>query len=159
MTATDEVQIRSAATTQAVISLSSGESEFYSAVKSASIGLGSVSMATDAGIAYKRPVDIRIDATAGTCLAGRRRAGRVRHIHTSTLWLQRAVHEGKCTLSKEHGDKNPAELGTTHVEAKVILQTWARAGFVLLQGDSERTLRANFGKGHQGAPHLRAKMA
>ena len=137
--------VRSTATTQAVISLSSGESEFYAAVKSASIGLGSVAMAADMGIVYKRAVDLKIDATAGIGVASRRGAGRIRHIHTPTLWLQRAVHDGRCTLSKELGATNPADLGTKHVEVRIITQTWAKAGFVLLKGESEKTLRAALG--------------
>ena len=61
--------------------------------------------------------------------------------------LQRAVHDGRCTLSKELGATNPADLGTEHVEAKIITQTWAKTGFVLLKGDSEKTLRAALGQG------------
>ena len=57
------------------------------------------------------------------------------------------MHEGKVTLSKVHGALNPADLGTKHVDAKVVTQTWQKAGFVLLQGRSERALRAALGNG------------
>ena len=42
--------LRSTSTTQAIISLSSGEAEFYSAVKGASIALGMVGLMRDLGV-------------------------------------------------------------------------------------------------------------
>ena len=137
--------IRSTSTTQAVVSLSSGESEFYAAVKTACIGLGSIYMARDMGIDIQKPLDVRVDATAGIGVASRRGAGRIRHIHTPTLWLQRAVHDGRVKMSKVNGPENPADLGTKHVEWKTIAQTWLQAGFVLLQGHSQKALRAALG--------------
>eukprot|EP00971_Amphidinium_carterae_P026699 526719-Amphidinium_carterae.1 len=76
--------IRSGSTTQGVVSLSTGESEFYAAVKSTSVGLGMVEMFRDLGVALsKKPsVLVRVDATAGLGIASRRGAGRIRHIAT-----------------------------------------------------------------------------
>ena len=42
--------LRSMSTTQGVIALSSGESEFYALVKGTSAGLGAVSMLQDLGV-------------------------------------------------------------------------------------------------------------
>ena len=71
--------LRATATTQTVISLSSGESEFYGLVKSASIALGAEAMALDLRVVLKQRV--RYDATAGAGIANRRGVGRVRHLH------------------------------------------------------------------------------
>ncbi len=63
-------------TTQTVVSLSSGESEFYGLVKSGSIVLGTVAMAKDLGAVLAARV--RYDATAGAGLANRREVARFR---------------------------------------------------------------------------------
>ena len=87
--------LKSSSTTQAVVSLSSAEAEFYAAVKAAAAGVGCVSMMRDLGVIFKQQgvevkakglgdglyspgLEIKLDATA-------RRAGRIRHIATPTL--------------------------------------------------------------------------
>eukprot|EP00972_Heterocapsa_arctica_P010535 1547418-Heterocapsa_arctica.AAC.3 len=49
---------RSSPTTQGVIPLSSGEPEFYSAVKSSSIGIVAVHMLYDMGVDTKKPLGV-----------------------------------------------------------------------------------------------------
>ena len=137
--------LRSSSTTQGVIALSSGESEFYSAVKGGSIGLGTVYMVRDLGIDLKRPIAECLDATAGIGIASRKGAGRIRHIHTPCLWLQRAVSDGKIELKKVPTERNPANAGTKHVERKTIGMMWCQCGFVLLEGQSRKALRAALG--------------
>ena len=134
--------IMSTSTTQAIVSLSSGESEFYAAVKGASVGLGSIHMAQDMGVEIRRPLDLRLDATAGLGIASRRGVGRIRHIATLSLWLQRAVHEGKVSLTKIPGKENPADLGTKYLDRADIERCWKAMGFVLLTGGSKLALRA-----------------
>ena len=134
--------IRSTATTQAVVSLSSGESEFYASVKAASIGLGAVHMIRDLGIMMDTPVDLRMDATAGIGIASRRGAGRIRHIHTPALWLQQAVQDRRVAMGKVLGAVNPADFGTKHVDRAVIVHAMKTCGFVTLQGESRLALRA-----------------
>ena len=80
--------VKSSASTQAVIALSSGESEFYGAVKAASTGLGMIHLLIDMGVDLQEPLDLKLDASAGIGIAQRRGAGRIRHIATPTLWLQ-----------------------------------------------------------------------
>ena len=134
--------IRSTSTTQAVISLSTGESEFYAAVKSGSIGLGTVALLKDMGVTIQRPVFLQMDATAGLGVASRRGAGRIRHISTPTLWLQCAVQDGRIRLGKCPGKANPADLGTKYVEKAVIDQALKTCSFVKLSGKSTLALRA-----------------
>ena len=135
--------IRSTSTTQAVISLSSGESEFYAAVKAGSVGLGIRSLLKDMGIEYNNPVELRMDATAGLGVAARRGAGRIRHIHTPSLWLQRAVSNGVISLAKVPGESNPADIGTKHVEQAVLRRMLQYSGFRSLSGTSDMALRAS----------------
>ena len=56
--------VKNSATTQAVIALSSGESEFYGAVKTASTGLGMIHLLKDMGVDIKEPLDLKLDASA-----------------------------------------------------------------------------------------------
>ena len=65
---------------QAVISLSSGESEYYSLVSVASEALGHQSVPGDMGI--PAGCKIHMDATAGISLGSRRGLGKAKRIST-----------------------------------------------------------------------------
>ena len=134
--------LRSSSTTQSVIALSSGESEFYAAVKAASVLLGMKAMMNDLGVNLKTPIKLYVDSTACLGAAGRRGAGRIRHIATSTLWLQNAVGEGRIALAKVLGTENPADLGTKVLSGTVLTGLLTRCGLVHLDGQSELTLSA-----------------
>ena len=121
----------------------SGESEFYAAVKSAAIGLGFVSLCADLGQKFPKPVEIRIDASACLGIAARRGAGKIRHIATPTLWLQQAVHEQKVAVCKVKGTANPADLGTKHVDQKIIASCWKAMGFESQGGGSIKALKVS----------------
>ena len=45
-------------------------------------------------------LDIQLDATAGQAIAVRRGAGRIRHVATPTLWLQRLVINGDIKMTR-----------------------------------------------------------
>eukprot|EP00959_Pyramimonas_sp_CCMP1952_P119366 2495595-Pyramimonas_sp.AAC.1 len=83
--------IRGSSTTQGFNALSTGEAEFHALVKGGSIGLGLKTLAKDMGVALE--IALKCDATAGKGIAERRGVGRVRHLHTPLLWLQRAVQQ------------------------------------------------------------------
>ena len=122
--------LRSSSTTQAVLSLSSGEAEFYAAVKGASVSIGMVALLADMGVTPRKPISLRVDSTACLGTAGRRGAGRIRHIATPSLWIQRAVNDGLLDLSKVDGKDNPADLGTKVLGGPAINQILGRIGFV-----------------------------
>ena len=134
--------IRSASTTQAVVALSSGEAEFYSAVKGASVGLGCASLFADMGFVLTMPIKLLVDSTACLGVAGRRGAGRIRHIQTPTLWLQRYVSDGHIVLAKVDGKDNPADLGTKPVPAALIEKILMQCGLHVSQGRSKLALKA-----------------
>ena len=76
--------------THATPSLSSGEAESLAEVKGASVGIGAQSMARDLG----RKVSIRLysDSTVSNGIASRVRLGKVRHLDTRPLCIQRHVN-------------------------------------------------------------------
>jgi hypothetical protein len=134
--------LRASSTTQGVIALSTGESEFYAAVKGASVGLGTVNMWHDMGVQITQPVKLLVDATAGIGIASRRGVGRIRHLHTPSLWIQRAIHDGRIAMDKIAGEENPADAGTKHIDGAGIKRMWQTCGMVLRQGGSAKALKA-----------------
>ena len=134
--------VKSSASTQAVIALSSGESEFSGAVKTASTGLGMTHLLKDMGVELNEPLDLKLDASAGIGIAQRRGAGRIRHIATPTLWLQKAVYDGKVKVGKLPGKENPADLGTKYLGRSDIEKIWKQCGFYIATGSSKIALKA-----------------
>ena len=73
--------LKASANTQTVISVSSGESEFYAIVRGVSAGLGCQSMARD--FSQTKGLVIKTDATAGKGMSQRLGAGKLRHLQTA----------------------------------------------------------------------------
>ena len=55
----------------------------------------------------------RVDATASKTIASRPRVGRVRHLHTKLLWVQKAVARRELTIAKCPGAKTLPIWGQT----------------------------------------------
>ena len=105
--------IKSWSSTQAAISLSSGEAEFYGVVKAAGVGLGYGSLLSDVGVVL--PLRVWTDSTATIGICGRQGLGKLRHIDTQCLWIQQRVRDGTVSLLKVRGEDNPADLFTKHL--------------------------------------------
>ena len=105
-------------TTQHVISLSSGESEFYAGIKAGATLLGAIATMQDFGLTFK--AELLFDATAAKAMLGRRGHGRAKHISRCYLWLQQRIAEGEIALSKVGTSVNPADVGTKHLDAGKI---------------------------------------
>ncbi len=88
------------------------------------------------------PSVLKVGSTACIGIGGRKGAGRVRHIHTPTLWLQGEVARGRIVLEKEAGTSNVADLGTKLQPNAVITKIMRQLGFVTLAGRSRMALRA-----------------
>ena len=131
--------LRFSATTQAVQALSTGESEFYGMVKGGSILLGAVAMAKDLGAMMK--ARMRYDATAGAGIASRRGVGKIRHLHTPCLWLQKHVQDKHIELMKVDGLKNVADVGTKHLDAKAMWKCINGMGVENREGESKLALK------------------
>ena len=108
--------LKSWSSTQALVSLSSGEAEFYGVTKAAGIGLGYQALLQDLGITMGIRVWTDSIATIGIC--GRQGLGKLRHIDTRSLWLQQRLREGGIELRKIRGEVNPADLFTKHLSSE-----------------------------------------
>ena len=108
--------IKSWSSTQASVSLSSGEAEFYGVVKAGGTCLGYQSLVKDLG--YKLPVRVWTDSTATMGICGRQGLGKLRHIDTQCLWIQQRVRDGTIELVKVRGEDNPADLFTKHLQSR-----------------------------------------
>ncbi len=102
--------LTAATSTQTILSMSSGESEFYGAVRAACRLLGLQSLMKDIGWI----VDAKLctDSSAAKGMASRRGAGTVRHIHCPALWLQQAIRRRRLTIEKTAGATLSADIGT-----------------------------------------------
>jgi hypothetical protein len=105
--------LKSWSSTQQCVSLSSGEAEYYGAVRAAGAGLGLQALLADLG--QKLPVLVFVDSSAAIGIASRQGLGKLRHLDTHTLWLQQAVRSKKVTVRKIDGADNPADLFTKHL--------------------------------------------
>jgi len=117
------------------VSLSSGESEFYGAIKAASVGLGCKSMGEDVNL--HREVVLRLDSSAAKAICERRGVGRVRHIATRFLWIQQRVEQHELGLVKEPTATNVADLMTKALPADRVEQLLTRMSLYFSEGRHE----------------------
>ena len=109
------VAVRAWSSNQNVIALSSGEAEYYAALKGASSALGFQSMLRDLGI--DTSITLYTDSSAARGIIHRAGLGKLRHLETGYLWLQSAVKAKKLQVRKVLGTENPADLLTKHLAA------------------------------------------
>ena len=102
--------LKSWSTTQGSVALSSGEAEFYAAVKGCKEGIGVKALLADLGVAVK--VEVVQDSTAAKGTATRIGIGKIKHLDTGWLWIQDVVKAGTVILKKIDGRINPADLMT-----------------------------------------------
>ena len=107
--------LKSWSSTQGLISLSSGEAEFYGATKAAGIALGMKALMRDLGV--DMPVRVWTDSSATVGICGRQGLGKLRHIDTRSLWIQQKLRAGALELRKVRGEVNPADLFTKHLSS------------------------------------------
>ena len=106
--------IKTWSSTQSIVSLSSGEAEFYGMVKGGTVTLGIQSLLTEVGVNMK--ITIKSDASAAIGIAKRKGLGKVRHIDVQDLWIQEKVNSGKFTIQKVHTSDNLADALTKYVD-------------------------------------------
>ena len=107
--------VKSWSSTQTEVALSSGEAEYYGAVKAAGVGLGFQSLLSDLGI--QLPVRVWTDSTATIGICSRDGLGKLRHIDTKCLWLQHQVRSRRIEVRKVKGTENPADVFTKHLSS------------------------------------------
>ena len=99
-----------ASSKQTVLSLSSGEAEFYGAVRCACRTLGLKSLMSDLSLEVK--AELVTDSSASKGLCSRRGAGKIRHIHCPALWLQHAVARRQIAITRRAGKDLAPDVGT-----------------------------------------------
>ena len=134
--------IKTWSSTQSMIALSSGESEYYGLVKAASQGIGMRHLFEDLGGVKAKVVQIMSDASAAIGIASRRGSGNVRHIEFNQLWLQDKVMINEVEVTKIRTDQNPADALTKHVEWEGIHKHGRHVGSRYEDGRHEDMPRA-----------------
>ncbi len=89
-------------------------------------------------------VEVRVatDSSAALGTAQHRGCGKVRHLETSTLLVQRVLKFGHFSLVKSHGKLNCAVLGTKHMDAATMKGHLGRMSLVLVSVPHETDLKA-----------------
>ena len=126
--------LRTNSNTQQDIGLSSGESEFYGAVKASSVALGAKAMFEDLGVATNAIV--KMDATAGKAMVERRGLGRPRHIATRYLWIQQRCKAQDISVEKVATKDNPADLMTKSLDGPRVNYLCQLLRFRFVEGRS-----------------------
>ena len=120
------------ATTQPTIALSSAEAELIAAVRGAAEGLSALTLCTDFG--RECSLTVYLDSSAAIGVARRRGVGKIRHLDTRLLWIQERVHAGDLQIVKVAGTENPADLMTKHLGEDALgeclsrMNCWPRTG-------------------------------
>ena len=92
--------LKTSSTVQEPIGLSSGESEYYAAVRGGTTLLGLASLMQDWKIECKPILVLKTDSSAAKGFACRQGLGRNRHVSTRFLWLQAAVATKRLKIQK-----------------------------------------------------------
>ena len=132
--------VLTASTTQVPIALSSGEAEFYGTVKTASRLIGVGGLLTDFGFAVN--LELLTDSSAAQGVLARRGTGKIRHLETQTLWIQKAVQDKVIVAGRVPGNLNPADLGTKFLAEANILRLLHGIGLRIEVSRDKRALRA-----------------
>ena len=132
--------LKSYSNTQALITLSSGEAEFYGLVKAGSVCIGIKSMLRDLGITSG--IELHIDASAAKGIAQRIGLGKVRHLEVSQLWIQHQVAEGSIKICKVLGKDNIADALTKYLSGPDLDRLVHRSGLYRSQDFHPSALRA-----------------
>ena len=106
--------IKSWASTQTVIALSSGEAEYYGVVKGACESIGISSIVKDMGMNIQ--IVLHTDSAAAKGIASRKGIGKVKHLDTRMLWVQSKVDDQTLRIRKIPGSINPADMLTKYLD-------------------------------------------
>ena len=124
-----EHTIKTWSTSQSVVSLSSGEAEYYGMVRGAAQAIGIRSMLEDIGI--KKTIVVKTDVSAAKGIASRKGMGRARHIEVNQLWMQDKVASREIKVVKIGTAQNAADNLTKYLskEASRIISGSAIHGW------------------------------
>ena len=130
------------ATSQSTIALSSGEAELYAITKVAVQTSGIISLAGDFDVMLEGM--IKTDSNAAIGIVHRAGlGGRCRHIRVQYLWIQEKIKLGELRISKVHGKENPADLMTKGLNGEEIAKHMKCLGFRVTSGRAEKSSDLN----------------
>ena len=133
-----EHYIKSWASTQASVTLSSAEAETVAVTKAMAETIGVLNMARDLGVSTTGVV--YTDSSAAAAIADRRGAGKLRHINIRMLWIQEREARQEIELRKVKGAINPADLMTKYLTATRMADLGRMLGQVKRGGKSDIAL-------------------
>ena len=82
--------------------------------------MGLLKLASELGFKLSNVIRLGTDSSAAKSFVSRRGLGRMRHLDTRDLWLQKEAREGKVLINKILGTENPADLMTKILGLGVI---------------------------------------
>ncbi len=121
--------------TQHGIALSSAEAELYAAGRGAQEGRGLQQLLE--GVKVKSDVQLYMDAKAAIAIIQREGLGKMRHIGTHWLWLQKLRENRAMDFVKIWGEKNPADAGTKYLTADKIEEHTTVLGATFADGRAD----------------------
>lgn len=125
--------------TQAIVAKSSAEAELYGVVRSATEGLGMVTLIKDMGASVG--VQMHIDASAALGIIERQGLYKVRNIDTNVLWLQEVCARNVVPVKKVPGEQNPADLTTKNFNAMMIEKNMIKMNLIYQAGPAEKAAK------------------
>ena len=138
--------IKTWATTQGAVALSSAEAEFHAMLEAVMRAKGLLSTMQEMGYpASEGGIKLHTDSSAAKSFVSRRGLGKMRHLEIRDLWLQKQVNEGKVKVSKVKGTEHPADLMTKifgtkdtndRLAAMNLVAKWTRSKFSEEDGGS-----------------------
>ena len=133
--------IRGWSKTQAVISLSSGESELARIVTGFCEALGAKSISKDVG---QEVEGVMFTCSSGALsMTGRVGAGKIRHLDTSMLWVQQKQARGEVEFQNVLGANNVAYQRTNNVDQIVRNKHMLQIGFRHVEGRAKKAVELN----------------
>ena len=124
--------VKSWASTQTVVALSSGEAEYYGVAKGACEAIGIKGLASDMGV--RLSITMCTDSSAAKGIATRKGLGKVKHLETRTLWVQDKVDQGIIKIRKVDGNHNVADLLTKYLSGPKLQTLLAMLPVAPLEG-------------------------
>ena len=118
--------------TQPTTALSSSEAELVGIGQGMAQALGLQSHARD--VSWELKINLHNDATAAIGIAKRRGLGKVRHLHTTDLWIQERVRSGDVNLVKVLGAEKPGDALTKYLDSASMDKALAKMNVEFMEG-------------------------
>ena len=98
-------------------------------VKATSVGIGAQAMTKDLG--HDFGLDVETDSSSAKGISMRRGVGKIRHLHTPLLWIQKKIFEKLVKVWKIDGKKNAADIGTKPLDQGAMSRIMDSSGKAL----------------------------